>query len=248
MIWTQGPVALIVDPALSVNNPNNPAHTAGTTFMGQFMDHDMTFDLTSRLGVPTEPEDSVNTRTPALDLDSVYGGGPSDDPELYTFERGHAPKFKIGFGGLFEDLPRTSNSTAIIADPRNDENLIIAGLHAAFLLFHNKAVDYVEERDRRASPDEVFREARRLTRWHYQWMILHEFLPLFIGQSLVNDILTDGRKFYRPREAFMPVEFQGAVYRFGHTLVRPSYRANLAGDNGSAILRDDLRPRRRRPG
>ena len=190
MIWLAGPVALIVDPALSVNNPNNPAHTAGTTFMGQFMDHDMTFDLTSRLGVPTEPEDSVNTRTPALDLDSVYGGGPSDDPELYTFERGHAPKFKIGFGGLFEDLPRTANRTAIIADPRNDENLMIAGLHAAFLLFHNKAVDYVEERDRRASPDEVFREARRLTTWHYQWMILHEFLPLFIGQALVNDILS----------------------------------------------------------
>ena len=247
-----GPIALIVDPALSLNNPNNPAHTAGTTFMGQFMDHDMTFDLTSRLGVPTRPEDSVNTRTPALDLDSVYGGGPSDDPELYTFERGHAPKFKIDNARTdsrlrFEDLPRTSKNTAIIADPRNDENLIIAGLHAAVLLFHNKAVDYVEDRDRRASPDEVFRRARELTRWHYQWMIVHEFLPLFIGQSLVNDILSRGRKFYRPREAFIPVEFQGAVYRFGHTLVRPSYRANLAGDRWRAILCDDLRPRRRRP-
>ena len=236
MISTAGPVALIANPDLSKNNPNNPAHTAGTTFMGQFMDHDMTFDLTSRLGVPTRPEDSVNTRTPALDLDSVYGGGPSDDPELYTFERGHAPKFKIGFGGLFEDLPRTSKKTAIIADPRNDENLIIAGLHAAFLLFHNNAVDYVEDRDRRASPDEVFRQARELTRWHYQWMIVHEFLPLFIGQSLVNDILSRGRKFYRPREAFIPVEFQGAVYRFGHTMVRPSYRANLAGDNGAPFF------------
>ena len=61
-------------------------------------------------------------------------------------------------------------------------------------------------------------------------MIVHEFLPLFIGQSMVDDILPNGRKFYRPREAFIPVEFQGAVYRFGHTLVRPSYRANLAGD------------------
>ena len=109
MLWTKDPILLLTNPALSVNNPNHPTHTAGTTFMGQFMDHDMTFDLTSRLGVPTQPEDSVNTRTPALDLDSVYGGGPDDDPDLYTFERGHAPKFKIGFGGLFEDLPRTSN-------------------------------------------------------------------------------------------------------------------------------------------
>jgi hypothetical protein len=127
-----GPAALIVDPALSVNNPNNPTHTAGTTFMGQFMDHDMSFDLTSRLGEPTEPEDSPNARTPALDLDSVYGGGPRRSPELYEQTGGSRIKFKVESGGLFEDLPRTSNNTAIIADPRNDENLIIAGLHAAF--------------------------------------------------------------------------------------------------------------------
>ena len=96
--------------------------------------------------------------------------------------------------------------------------------------FHNKAVDYVEKHERRMSSDDVFRRSSRLTRWHYQWMILNEFLPLFIGQQQVNDILRKGRKFYNPEEAFIPVEFQGAVYRFGHTLVRPSYRANLKGD------------------
>jgi hypothetical protein len=101
----QRPIHLITNPALSVNNPNNPNQTAGTTFMGQFMDHDMTFDLTSRLGVPTPPEEAVNTRTPAFDLDSVYGGGPDDDPDLYTFERGHAPMFKIGFGGPLRRPP-----------------------------------------------------------------------------------------------------------------------------------------------
>lgn len=233
----RGPVDLIVDPALSLNNPNNSAHTAGTTFMGQFMDHDMTFDLTSRLGEPTVPEDSINTRTPAFDLDSVYGGGPKADHELYEpLETGHAPKFRVNSGGLFEDLPRTADGTAIIADPRNDENLMIAGLHAAFLLFHNHAVDLIEERNGRASPDEVFRQARRFTTWHYQWMILYEFLPLFIGEALVHDILAGGRQYYRPAEAYMPVEFQGAVYRFGHSLVRPSYRANLAGDNGQAFF------------
>ena len=123
--------------------------------------------------------------------------------------------------GTSKMCPATANGTAIIADPRNDENMMISGLQAAFLLFHNHAVDYVEDRDRRASSDDVFREARRLTRWHYQWMIVHEFLPLFIGQSLVNDILRNGRKFYQPREAFIPVEFQGAVYRFGHIAGTP---------------------------
>lgn len=102
-------MALIVDPALSVNNPNSTTHTAGTTFMGQFMDHDMTFDLTSRLGEPTEPQDSPNARTPALDLDSVYGGGPRRSPELYERTGGSRIKFKVESGGLFEDLPRISN-------------------------------------------------------------------------------------------------------------------------------------------
>ena len=107
----RGPVDLIVDLTLSANNPNSGTHTAGTTFMGQFMDHDMTFDLTSRLGQPTEPAASPNARTPAFDLDSVYGGGPQADPELYEqVRRGDRSqrgiKFKVESGGLFEDLPR----------------------------------------------------------------------------------------------------------------------------------------------
>ena len=201
----RGPILLITDPALSVNNPDNPTHTAGTTFFGQFIDHDVTFDLNSRLGVPTRPEDSPNSRSPALDLDSVYGGGPMRSPELYGRRSSREPlagiKFIVENGGLFEDLPRTPSGTAILGDPRNDEHVILAGLHAAFLLFHNNAVDYVAERNRRVSTDEIFREARRLTTWHYQWMIVHEFLPQIIGQPLVNDILARGRRFYRPPSA-----------------------------------------------
>ena len=228
-----GPIALIVDPALSNNNQNNPTHTAGTTFVGQFLDHDLTFDLTSRLAKPAEPTDSPNERTPALDLDSVYGGGPLADPELYEpvsrQSRERPTKLRIERGGLFEDLPRRTDGSAIIADPRNDENLMIAGLQAAFILFHNQAVDLVA-RDRRLSSEEVFRKARDLTTWHYQWMVVHEFLPLFVGQAMVDDILRRGRRAFRPSGAFIPVEFQGAAYRFGHSMVRPSYRANLLGD------------------
>ena len=223
-----GPVRLITEPALSPNNIDNPAHTAGVTFMGQFLDHDMTFDETSRLGVPLAPESAPNTRTPGLDLDSVYGGGPSGSPQLY--ESGDRDKFRVQSGGLFEDLPRAANGTAVIADPRNDENLILAGLHAAFLLFHNRVVDLL----RSQGQANVFASARQLVRWHYQWVVLHEILPLFVGQTMVNDILRNGRRIYRPAagQQFIPVEFQGACYRFGHSMVRPSYRANLRGDPG----------------
>jgi Animal haem peroxidase len=231
------PVALIVNPALSVHNPNSPAHTAGTTFMGQFLDHDLTFDTASRLGQPTSPVTATNARTPGLDLDSVYGDGPRGAPHLY--DPGDPVKFRVESGGLFEDLPRyLGHQAAIIVDPRNDENLMIAGLHAAFLLFHNAAVDLVRVQTPSVADDRAFAEARRLTTWHYQWMILHEFLPLFVGQAMMDAILTRGRRFYRPRkkgDVFIPVEFQIA-YRFGHSMVRPSYRANLAGDGGQPFF------------
>ncbi len=223
-----GPVRLITEPALSPGNVDNTNHTAGVTFMGQFFDHDMTFDETSQLGVPLDPLQAPNTRTPGFDLDSVYGAGPTGSPQLY--DPADRDKFLVQSGGLFEDLPRNANGTAIIADRRNDENLMIAGLHAAFLLFHNRVVDTLRAQGQTG----VFAAARQLVRWHYQWLILHEFLPLFVGQPLVDDIMTNGRRIYRPAagQQFIPVEFQGAAYRFGHSMVRPSYRANLAGDPG----------------
>jgi hypothetical protein len=231
----RGPVDLIVDATLSASNPNNTTHPAGASFVGQFMDHDMTFDAGSRLGVPTKPRRSRNSRVPTFDLDSVYGAGPVGSLKLY--DPHDRVKLRIESGGLFEDLPRNADRTAIIADPRNDENMIISGLQAAFIKFHNRAVDYVRSEGRmyrRLDPEDVFEEARRLTTWHYQWMIVHEFLPLFIGPAMLREILHRGRRYYRPDEdeGFIPVEFQGGAYRFGHSMIRPSYRANLAGDNG----------------
>ena len=232
---TRGPVQLITDPSLSAHNPDNPTHTAGVTFMGQFMDHDMTFDVASPLGKPVSPSTMRNGRTPSFDLDSVYGAGPVGSPQLY--DPVDRAKLKVESGGLFEDVPRMTDGTAIIADPRNDENVIISGLQSAFLLFHNKVVD----RLRAGGTDdalELYTQARRLTTWHYQWMVLHEFLPLFVGEPMANAVQRRGRRFYRPRkgEGFIPVEFQGAAYRFGHSMVRPSYRANLAGDEGKPFF------------
>ncbi|HEY7207330.1 MAG TPA: heme peroxidase family protein [Gaiellaceae bacterium] len=231
-----GPERLLTDPALSANNPDNPTHTAGTTFFGQFVDHDITFDIASKLGTPTEPTTSPNGRTPSLDLDSVYGGGPAVSSLL--FDVGNDPaKLAIASGGIFEDLSRLADGAAVIADPRNDEHMVIAGLQCAFILFHNRAVDdaYAAGAD---SWQEAYATSRRLTTWHYQWLVLHEFLPLIVGQAMVDDVLRRGPRFYRPAKgrAFMPVEFQGGCYRMGHSMVRPSYRANLKGDDGDPFF------------
>ncbi|HEX4098946.1 MAG TPA: peroxidase family protein [Pseudonocardiaceae bacterium] len=226
---SEGPVRLITHPELSPRNLDQNVHdmTAGTTFVGQFLDHDITFDNTSRLGVVTEPTQTPNTRDPRINLDSVYGGGPSVSPQLY--DPSDRAKFLVGSGGLFEDLPRNQDMTAIIAERRNDEHLIIAGLQAAFLLAHNRTVDFW-----RATrlPGNPWRRSRRTIKHHWQWIVVNEFLPQIVGRPLVDDILRNGRRWYRFSKPTMPVEFQTGTYRFGHSLVRPSYRANLQGDPG----------------
>ncbi len=228
-----GPVTLITDPALSVINRNNVHDTAGMTFVGQFIDHDITFDAASKLGVTTDPSTATNSRSARFDLDSVYGGGPVTQSELY--DPAMPIKFLLESGGQFEDLPRRTDHSAIIGDPRNDSNLIISALHAAFLRFHNNAVDAVTLSG--DDPIDTFTRARRMTTWHYQWLVVNRVLPNFVGQPLVDDILGRGPKFYRPdAHPFIPVEFSGAAYRFGHSMIRPSYRANLAGDNGAPFF------------
>jgi hypothetical protein len=211
----------VMDPG-NANNPDNPDIPAGFTFFGQFLDHDITFDPTSSLERQNDPESVENFRTPAFELDSVYGSGRAANPHLY--DQAQPGKLLID-SGFDKDLPRNSQNTAIIGDPRNDENVIVSQLQLAFIKFHNKVFDFVKQ----GTPDSnrAFEEAQRLVRWHYQWIIVHEFLPHTVGQSMVDDVLQNGRKFYNWRnEPFIPVEFSVAAYRFGHSQVRPFYRVN----------------------
>lgn len=233
---TKTPVQLITELDAQVHNPNSPTMTAGMTFLGQFIDHDITFDPTSSLERQVDPELISNFRTPTLALDNVYGSGPGASPHLYNTKDGFGgitfliePLNVNGKDGVHKfDLPRNSINTALIGDPRNDENLIVSQIHVVFLRFHNRLVDHLHVKDPGKSPSVLFREAQELVRWHYQWIILHEFLPLLCGQEVVNNIMVNGRQYYHwQNEPYIPVEFSVAAYRFGHSQVRPSYRANF---------------------
>jgi len=235
------PIALITDPARSVNNPDNPSSTAGFTFLGQFLDHDMTFDPTSSLARRQDPESIRNFRIPALDLDSVYGGGPNASPHLYdqTVNGGRTTLLTEEIPGSATvsvdgsprfDVPRNGQLVALTGDPRNDENLMVSQLQLAFLRFHNAVVtDVIADLGSSGyTVDEIFAEAQRIVRWHYQWIVLHEFLPHTVGAATAEDVLTNGPTFYSWRnDPFIPVEFSVGAYRFGHSQVRPSYRANF---------------------
>lgn len=210
---------LMKDPNLPVND--NPDGTpSGFTYLGQFLDHDLTLDTTPLGQANIDVDSMVNGRTPRLDLDSMYGGGPGVSPQLYD----DSGRFKFSTPNGFEDLQRTPTGKAILAEGRNDENLVIAQFQIAFQKFHNKLVDQGLS----------FDDAQRLTQWHWQWVVVHDFLPEIVEQSAVDRFLSyNGAnkpkmtyEFFKPGNPYspmMPVEFSVAAYRFGHSMVRLAY-------------------------
>lgn len=223
---TLGESAGPMHPTSAGGDPLNPGIDAGYVFLGQFIDHDITLDTTSSLERQTDPEGLRNFRTPVLELDSVYGLGPEATPYLYDGDKKLLVEPDFGR----DQLPRTSARVAIIGDPRNDENLVISQLQLAFVRFHNKVVDILAANG--VSDELLFEEAQRIVRWHYQWIIVNEFLPLTVGRKLVEriykqDCCSTGRCFFHWRNApFIPVEFAGAAYRFGHSQVPGHLQVN----------------------
>ncbi|MFL5789815.1 MAG: peroxidase family protein [Flavisolibacter sp.] len=223
-----------------VDDEENQGIDAGYTYLGQFIDHDLTFDPSSSLQKTNDPEGLLDYRTPRFDLDNLYGRGPDDQPYLYDSDGLHFLLGKSLNGNKDQgsrDLLRNGSkpSRAIIGDPRNDENVIVSQLQGIFLRFHNKMVDLLKTK----KGDHLhFSEVQQAVRWHYQWVVLHDFLPTIVGEGPIKSILPNlgtnkcinknvNLQFYKyKKEQFIPIEFSVAAYRFGHSMVRPIYRLN----------------------
>jgi hypothetical protein len=242
---------------------------AGYTYLGQFIDHDMTFfDETVGFEGDLEPEDVESGRSPALDLDSVYGLGPelekthpsgrkiyeddgirmrvgmtkddhvSDEVAPKLSFPNDLPRRKV----LKEGLPPEKQVEAMIADPRNDENLALAQTHVAFIRFHNAVVERLSNK---YQGTQLFEEARKKVRQHYQWIILRDYLPRVIRADVLDDVIEHGCRHFNPGEnAHMPVEFSVAAFRLGHAMVRNFYQwnglfqSNPPGRHRAATLSD----------
>jgi hypothetical protein len=214
---------------------DNPDIASGYTYLGQFVDHDITFDPVSSLDRTNDP-DALNTfRTPRFDLDSLYGRGQADSPYLYDQEDPASLLVGRNTGADDEpvDLPRNQQGRALIGDPRNDVHTIVGQLHLGFIRFHNAVVDHLRFG---TEPSALFAEARRVVTWHYQWVVVHDLLARLVGPDLLGEILVTSTRtgkaraelsFYTWRtRPFVPVEFSAAAYRFGHSMVRDRYRIN----------------------
>ena len=207
---------------------------AGYTYLGQFIDHDLTLDLTPLDRAHPNIACVRNFRTPFLDLDHVYGGGPSLSPFLYENNQGNRNKERFllgdtrGEGSSQNDLPRSPQGIALVGDSRQDENLIVAQLHVAFLKFHNRVVEELEHgKLTSVGPcgGTLFEQARRFVIWHYQYLVVNDFLAEVVDRDVLEEIPARiggaeqcGRGHFR-----IPVEFSAAGFRFGHSMVRDLY-------------------------
>ena len=227
---------------------------AGYTYVGQFVDHDLTFDKTTvSLGTNVSPAALIQARSPSLDLDSLYGAGPGDPVSAKFYSDGVHLKLgktdAIGPPPLQArddfDLPRVGGSgskakqrKANIPDPRNDENLAVAQTHLAMIRFHNRVVDSLSS----SLPDTVrFAQARDIVTRHYQWMLRTDYLPRIVQPTVVNSVFNSGRKLFEvgapaTQVPTMPIEFSVAAFRLGHAMVRQAYDWNAVFGPGAGTL------------
>ncbi|TMC66017.1 MAG: peroxidase [Chloroflexota bacterium] len=196
---------------------------AGQPFFGQYLAHDLTADR-SPLRVHGDINTLRNARTPRANLEALYGAGPIGAPYLY--DQTDPAKLLLAPGG--RDLPRNQQGLALIGDPRNDVHAFMTGLQIALIGAHNRLVDRL--RADNVAESELFDDARRALIWHYQWVVLNDFLPNLAGSAMTASILEDGLRFYHlTGDPFIPVEFADAAYRYGHSQIKGDYQLRPGG-------------------
>lgn len=252
----------IAETMTSGDAQEHPDLPAGYTYFGQLIDHDLSFQSATVAQRSHDPDSLHNFRTPAFDLDCLYGRGPRDQPYLYR--RDQPWKLLTGRSEGLLDLPRNTLGQALVGDPRNDEQLLVSHFHLALIEFHNRMVDEAKKEGHRGM--EIFERARTLVTWHYQWVVLHDYLPRILQSDVLDRLLEGIRKARtKPHHAlrhftpsvgpYLPHEFVGAAFRFGHSMVRESYVLNDQLNDtrkGKPIPPfsmdgDDLRGRRKTP-
>lgn len=200
---------------------------AAYTYFGQLLSHDLSF-------FSGEPSALRNLRSPMLDLDNVYG----DDSRTNAYLFGPNGEFRVDRTGSGDaDLPRMQGGEAVIPDFRDDVTIMLSQMHLAWMRFHNGLLRARQGNFVPCTPGTTaFDELRTAVLSVYQWIVVHDYLRRMIDPtvwSAVELALTDlscwaasPLRLSRIGDSRIPVELVFGVLRFGHAMVRDSYRLN----------------------
>jgi hypothetical protein len=208
----------------SWNRPILPI-SVGYTYFGQFIDHDLTKDESALDDLTTPPHKRPNKQSPKLDLSHLYGGGPESRDSAGLYEYG--ARLKLGEPGksgvAFDIYTDPVTKKRVLADDRSGENWILRQITAVFARLHNFAVDHC---DPSIAGLPEFERARLQTTWQFQWLVRNDYLRTVLDPGVYTTVFSTDN--YKPRfewDTFsIPVEFTVAAFRFGHSMVRSSYR------------------------
>jgi len=223
-----------VDRGTADDSPTLPSEY---TYLGQFIDHNLDFDETPQPTAAVAAASLTNYESFRFDLNDIFGGGPSVDPELYAADGKHLliqgtlgtpnadgfPDVSNGNpNGVFDLARNPLTGEADLVEPRDDENQILSQITAAFIAFYN---DFVNQGD-------SYWQARQLTEDYYQEIVLTDLLPAYVGHAEIGKYLQFSHGHYHvttpnfPNASYTPIEFSVGAYRFGHSLVRERYHIN----------------------
>lgn len=215
------------DPTGGPESPNLPA---AFTFVGQFVDHDLTMNAVNLFEVQTG--NIPDNASPLIDLDSVYG--PRSTLDTVTPKQLFHPdgRFRLKDHGSYHDLERDAMGNAYISDKRNDENQMVLQVHLLVMRTHNTLIEGGLN----------LKEAYKETLFNWQSVLLTDYLSQVLDQEVYDDqrVQIDKPDFgnfrYKPYLdltndryiARMPHEF-GIGFRFGHSQLRSKYQLQDAG-------------------
>jgi hypothetical protein len=200
----------------------------GYTYFGQFLDHDLTKDQSSlEDAAKKEPENLENFQRPRLDLSHLYGDGPgpvAKPDDLYQVDRvkmNVGPP--IGANAKSFDVYVDASGAPVLGDSRSGENVIIRQITAVFTRLHNSIVNQLPATI--TDPQQRFEAAKRRTTWHFQWLVVKDFLETALDSTVVEQVKKSPACKWNTFS--IPIEFAVAGMRFGHSMVRSEYRLSL---------------------
>lgn len=201
---------------------------AGYTYLGQFIDHDLQRFATADTPLfgTIHGDGKVPRAFPILDLASLYGNGFNE-----VFVDQSTGKLRIKRLGKGEfDLVRGELGAPLIADTRNEENLLISQLHVLFIRFHNAIVEHLKaEADSSIEPNVLYDIARHAVVSSYLDIIQHDYLKRILWDEVYSAYFgqRDCQDFMFSDQMLSGTNaFNAAVFRFGHAMVRPEYVLN----------------------